>query len=87
MTINYTMIKTAVKVAGEIFCNQTAEDLQTLREHFGKAYNEVNIIAEIAVKLVLRIGNVPTVNETRELSPVDVMVIEAQKEYAARFGG
>lgn len=87
MKINMELIKKAVSVANEVFCESTANELQAMREHYGKAYNELNLIAEIAVKMILRIGGIELVSEGRMLSPADALVMKAEKVYAERYAG
>ena len=86
MTINYTLMKTAIDTAKEILSQQTADDLRLLTDHFGKAYDESKIVAEIAVKLILRIGKIPTSTDIRQLTPVDGLVFQAETLYSERFG-
>jgi len=87
MKINYELITTAIQTAQAIFNQQTADDLVSLKEHFGKAYGEVSVVSEIAVKLILRIGGVQLVSDGRELSPVDSLVYDAIERYNARYRG
>lgn len=86
MLINSTLLTTAINTAQEIFSQQTADDLDILKTHFGKAYDESKLIAEIAVKLILRIGKVAMVTDARQLSPVDALVFDAEQLYQQRFG-
>ena len=62
-----------VNVAKSVFDEQTGEELGKIKDHFGKAYNEAKIIAEIATKMVLRIANLPE-EDMRSISPVDDLV-------------
>lgn len=86
MPINNTLLTTAINVANEIFSQQTAEEVAVIKDHFGKAFNESKIIAEIAVKIVLRLGKVKHSQDMRSLSPVDDLVLRAYDAYKERFG-
>lgn len=86
MTINNTLLQTAISTATEIFSAQTANDLQIIKDHLGSAYDESKIVAEIAVKLILRIGNVAFFTDGRALSPVDALVFDAEQTYRERYG-
>jgi hypothetical protein len=86
MRLNQTIITTAIAVAQELFSHQTAEDVQRLKDHFGHAYNEAKIVAEIAVKLALRIGKLPLDTDLRSLSPIDPLVQQAESVYRQRCG-
>lgn len=86
MTINYTLIQAAITTAKEIFSQQTTDDLNIMKNHFGKAFDESRIIAEIAVKLILRLGKIQTTTDLRQVSPVDALVFDAEERYRARFG-
>lgn len=83
--INSTLIQTAIAMAQEIFSQQTAEELQNMKAHFGKAYDEGKILAEIAVKLVLRVGGVD-MQASRDLSPITALVFDAEHAYRERYG-
>lgn len=85
MLINNTLLTTALDLAQEIFSSQTTDELQELQDHFGKAYHEGKIMAEIAVKLILRIGGIP-MQASRDLSPVTPLVFDAEKLYRERYG-
>lgn len=87
MQINNTLLTTAITIAKEIFSQQTAEDLTVMKNHFGKAFDESKIVAEIAVKIILRLGNVKHSQDIRALSPVDGLVSQAYETYTQRFGG
>jgi hypothetical protein len=84
MNLTPTMLTTALDVAQEIFNQQTGDELQKLKDHFGKAYNEGKIMAEIAVKLILRIGGVP-MQASRDFSPLTPLVFDAEKTYRERY--
>lgn len=86
MTITNTIIRMAIDTAKEIFSQQTADELKILQEHFGKAYDESKIVAEITAKLILRIGKIQTAFDVRHMSPVDDLVVAAEDVYAERFG-
>jgi hypothetical protein len=87
MIINTTMLTTAINVATEIYRLQTAPELETLKWHQGKAFDESKIVAEIAVKMILRLGNIKTaVDDLRVFSPIDVLVIQAVQTYRERYG-
>lgn len=86
MQINNTVLTTAINVANEIFSQQTAEDVAVIKDHFGKAFNESKVIAEIAVKIILRLGNVKYSQDMRSLSPVDDLAFRAYDVYTERFG-
>lgn len=86
MTINAKLITTAVDIVQELFSDDTGEDLQTIKTHFGLAYNEGKVVAETAVKLVLRLADIQTAsNNVRDLSPVDVLVNRAEDRYRSRY--
>ncbi len=74
------MITTAIAVANEIFSEQTVEELDTLKAHFGQAYNEMNLIAELAVKLILRIGGV-SVTGSRKITPITNLLGRAEERF------
>lgn len=86
MTINTNTISTAIRVAKEIFSQQTADELTTLKDHFGAAYNEVDAIAMIVGNLVLRIAGVERTIDARTISPLDVLSEHAARVYTERFG-
>lgn len=85
MTINTQLITTAIAVVQELFTDPTGADIKNLREHFGAAYNEGKIMAEIAVKLVLRLASITTSADMRALSPVDVLVTHAEDRYRSQY--
>jgi hypothetical protein len=85
MKINIALINKAVSVASEVFCESTGNELQAIRDHYGKAYNELNIIAGIAVKMILRIGGIELVSNARMLTPADALVLKAEKVYNDRY--
>lgn len=87
MQINNSLLTSAINVAQELFSQQTIEDLEIIKAHFGQAFNESKIIAEIAVKLILRLGKVTYTQDMRTLSPVDDLVMQAYDTYSERFGG
>lgn len=68
-----------VHVAKEVFDEQTGEELAAIKNHFGKAYDEAKIIAEIAVKMALRIAGIGE-EDTRSISPVDDLVSRAMQK-------
>jgi len=86
MQINNTLLTTAINVANEIFSHQTAEELAVIKEHFGKAFHDSKVIAEIAVKIILRLGNVKYSQDMRSLTPVDDLAFRAYDVYKERFG-
>lgn len=85
MLINATLINSALEIAQEIFSNQSVEEFQKMQEHFGKAFNETKIVAEIAVKLVLRIGGIE-MQANRDITPITPLVFDAEKLYRERYG-
>jgi hypothetical protein len=87
MKINQALITSAIAVAHEVFSQQTAADVQRLKDHFGQAYNETKLVAEIAVKLALRLGKIPVEGDLRAISPVIQLEQEAECLYLERFGG
>jgi hypothetical protein len=66
-----------VNVARAVFAQQTGEELQQIKNHFGKAYDEAKIVALIAVKMVARIAGLKQDPSTRSLSPVDDLTTRA----------
>ncbi len=86
MTINYTLMQAAIDTAKDIFSQQTLDELQIMQEHFGKAFDESKIVAEIAVKLILRLGHIKTSMDIRQITPVDGLVHLAEEAYTARYG-
>ena len=87
MIINQTLIHTAIDLAKELFSQQTREDLAAIVAHAGDAYDEGKLIAEIAVKLVLRLGRVSTDPVlSRSASPVDELVAKIYTAYLDRYG-
>jgi hypothetical protein len=83
--INTTLINSALDVAQEVFSKQTGDELQELKDHFGRAYNEGKIMAEIAVKLILRIGGIK-MQVSRDITPITPLVFDAEKLYRERYG-
>ena len=79
MDIDTTLLNTATEIAQEVFGKQTAEELSKLREHFGKAYSEIRIVSEIAIKLIMRLTYNAQVS--RELTPITLLVLEAEHTY------
>lgn len=58
-----------VSVAKQVFDEQTGEELAQIKEHFGAAFDEAKLVAEIAVKMFARItGLVMPATTTRALS-------------------
>lgn len=67
-----------VNVAKAVFDQQTGEELERMKDHFGKAYDEAKIVAIIAVKMVARIAGLrEEPADTRSISPVDVLTTRA----------
>ena len=79
MDIDTTLLNTATEIAQEVFARQTADELQGLKEHFGKAYSEIRIVSEIAIKLIMRLTH--NVQVSRELTPITLLVLEAEHTY------
>lgn len=67
-----------VNIAKAIFDQQTGEELNTIKIHFGAAYNEAKIVALIAVKMFVRIVGLQEESPlSRDLSPIDHLVDRA----------
>ena len=67
-----------VNVAKAIFDQQTGEELNTIKTHFGAAYNEARLVALIAVKMFARIAGLQEeASLSRDLSPIDRLVDRA----------
>ncbi len=82
--IDNRTLHAAITAAQEIFSQQTADDLHVITEHLGKAYNESTIVAEIAVKLILRVAKIRTEGDARLISPVDALVFDAEELFTSR---
>ena len=61
-------------VAKKVFDEQTEEELQRLKDHFGAAFDEAKIVAQIATSMVIRVLGVEQDAETRAASPIDTLV-------------
>jgi hypothetical protein len=81
--INSTLINSALDVAQEVFSSRTGDELQGLKEHFGKAYSEIRIVSEIAIKLIMRLTY--NIQVSRELTPITLLVLEAEHTYRTRY--
>ena len=69
-----------VNVAKAIFDQQTGEELNTIKTHFGAAYNEAKLVALIAVKMFVRIVGLQEESPlSRDLSPVEQLVDRAMQ--------
>lgn len=86
MLINQTLLTTAIHVAKQVFAQQTSAELATLKAHRGKTFDESTLVAEIAVKLILRLGGIPTrLADLRVFSPVDALVAQAEQAYRQTY--
>lgn len=84
MTLNSTTITNILKITKEIFSQQTAEDMQRLKEHFGEAYNRVDIMVSLAVEIGLRLYSAGDFS-TRAITPLSLMSKEGERLYRERF--
>lgn len=67
-----------VNVAKAIFDQQTGEELDEIKTHFGAAYNEAKIVAMVAVKMLARIAGLREEPDTsRGFNLVDRLVDQA----------
>lgn len=67
-----------VNVAKAIFDQQTGEELASIKQHFGEAYNEAKIVALVAVKMLARIAGLREEPDTsRGFNMVERLVDQA----------
>lgn len=85
MTINDKKIQLISNIAVELVRQQTAVDVQALRDHAGKMYDEGKLAAEIAVKLIIRLLGIK--EESRSISMVEILVDQAEKTYKENYAG
>jgi len=85
MKLTGDLITSAIRAANDIFSQQTVDDLAIIKQHCGAAYNEAAIVAEIAVKLVLRVAGLKVSQDARAVSPIDALVYDALERYEARY--
>lgn len=82
--INQKLIETILQISKELVKEETINELNALGHSMGKIYDEATLAAEIAVKMALRIAGISM--ETRQISPVDVLVNQAIDIHADRYG-
>lgn len=65
------------EIAAQLFSEQTGQDVQAIKTHFGAAYSEAKTIALIAVGMLCRIAGIDTMS--RKASPLDALIAEGLK--------
>jgi hypothetical protein len=74
MKLNSNSIHATITLVKALLSQETSAEVQALHAHFGAAYDEIEVVAEIVVKLLLRLGRVTLETDARSLTPVDVLV-------------
>jgi hypothetical protein len=84
MTLNNTTIQNIVSITKEIMSQQTADDIQAIKNHVGEAYNHLDAIAGVAVELALRLYAKGDFS-TRAITPLTLIAKEGERLYRERF--
>lgn len=61
-----------VDIAAQLFSEQTEQELQAIKAHFGAAYSEAKTVALITAGMICRITGIDTM--TRHASPLDPLI-------------